>query len=338
MDDVRISVEATEGLVRRIRIQVPAAHVERAFEDRLKSAGSTVNLKGFRPGKVPASVMRQRFGSQVRQDLIRDMVQANLADAMAREKFRPVGEPQIELKADPAVEGSDLDFTASFEVFPEFQVQGLADLAINRLELAIDDADVDFVIDSLRRQRAAATGNPEKLPEVDEHFIRSFDVASGSRDEFIRLVRDYMREEFESRARADMQRQLLDFLLARNPVSVPPGLLDRELAALQADAARTGAALPDRAAAERRIRVALVTAAIVRDHGLQPDPARVKARVEEVAAGEANPAEARNRIQQTPALLDAIEREVLDEQLVDWLVMKARVTPVPTHFRALKQG
>lgn len=337
MDDVRISVEATEGLVKRIRIQVPAAHVERAFEERLKSAGSTVNLKGFRPGKVPASVMRQRFGNQVRQDLIREMVQANLADAMAREKFRPVGEPQIELKADPAVEGSDLDFTASFEVFPEFKVQGLSDLAINRLELAIDDADVEFVIDSLRRQRAAATGNAEKLPVVDEQFIRSFDVPSGSRDEFVKLVREYMRDEFESRSRADLRRQLLDLLLARNPVTLPASLVDKELAAMQADAARTGAAMPDRAAAERRIHLTLVTAAIVRDHGLRADPAKVLARITELAADEPNPAEARSRMMQMPALLDAVEREVLDEQLVDWLAQKARVTAVPTHFRALKQ-
>jgi FKBP-type peptidyl-prolyl cis-trans isomerase (trigger factor) len=322
IDDVRISVEAAEGLARRIRIQVPAAHVERELEARLKSAASTVNLKGFRPGKAPANVIRQRFGDQVRREVVQEFVQNTLADAVAREKLTPVGETRIEVKTEPDTAGADLDFVASFEVLPDIQLQGLNDLAINRLEPAFDDADLDFVLDSLRRQRAAPAG---PLPEIDENFIRSFGVASGSRDEFLELIRGYMQQEFEARARSELRRQVLDHLLMRNPVSVPAVLVDHETEVLKA---ATPAKPPTRAEAEQGVRLAMLANVIIRDQGLRANPARVQERILELAD---TPADTNSAAVRTQA-----EKDVLEEQVIDWLAQKAKVTPVVSNFRSLK--
>lgn len=330
MEDVRISVEPTEGLARRIRIQVPAAKVERELEARLKSAATTVNLKGFRPGKAPAKVIRQRFGDQVRREVIQEFVQNSLADAVAREKLTPVGETHIELTTEPGASGADLDFTASFEVLPEFQIQGLGDLAISRLEPAFDEADVEFVIESLRRQRGVVRpGTAElQLPEVDAAFIRSFGVASGNRDEFLKLVREYMQQEFEARSRADVRRQVLDHLLTRNPITVPAGLVDKEALLPNQSPTTTVTATSPRAEAEQRVRLAMLANAIIRDQSLRPDPARVQERILELAETPAD--------KQNAAVRSQAEKDVLEEQVIDWLAQKAKVTVVASNFRSLK--
>ncbi|MEO8224622.1 MAG: trigger factor, partial [Gammaproteobacteria bacterium] len=348
MQDLKVSVESAEGLARRIRVQVPAAHVEREITARLKTIARSTHLKGFRPGKVPETVLRERFGAQVRREVVQELVRASYTEAMARETVQPAGEPRIDVPPDAGAQGSDLAYTVSFEIFPEFEIKGLQAIAVTRRVLAIDDADMDFVIENLRRQRgkvqavdrparegdhvtvSVSSGEPvsivlgaghfgadfekqligfrageertinttlggrhadfavrvsavaeEHLPEVDENFIRGFDVESGDHDEFLQQVREYMRIEFESRAEADVKRQLLDFLLEKNPISVPAALVEKEAMTVQAGA-------------ERRVRLRLLIDAIVRDQGLAED------------------------------------------QVIQWLTGRATVTSIPASFRSLK--
>lgn len=427
MQDVQVSMESAEGLERRIRIQVPAARVHREVEARLKSVSRTANLKGFRPGKVPESVIRKRFGDQVRREVVQDLVQSSYAEALAREKLRPAGDPRIDLPPEPGADGSDLTYTASLEVFPEFEVQGLVGITVSRPEPAIDDADLDFVLENIRRQRAhwhkasrparlgdrvtitvkgVANGQPaagageqfavvlgtghmgsdleqqmvgqqageertlalamrdsggatpraseilvrmeevteEHLPEVDEEFIRSFGVESGNRDEFLKSIRDYMQQEFDSRSRAEVKRQLLDHLVRMNPIKVPAVLVDSEAASLHADATRTlGPGAKDqvppvdayRDTAERRVRLGLVIGAIIREKGLAVDAGRVRARIEELASAYDNPDEIKGIYYQTAQLMTQVENSVMEEQVIEWLTGQAAVTPAPTSFRSL---
>lgn len=151
--DVQVAIESAQGLKRRIRVSVPAQRIEHEVETRLRSVGRTANIKGFRPGKVPEKVVRQRFSEQVREEVMQDLVRSGYSEAVTREKLRPVGDAQIETTPDSGDKGSDLSFTASFEVFPDFQLQGIDALSISRPEPHFDDADVEFVIDNLRRQR-----------------------------------------------------------------------------------------------------------------------------------------------------------------------------------------
>ena len=151
MTDVQISLEAGAGLERRMRVQVPAGRIEEEVEARLKTAGRTAKLKGFRPGKVPVHVIRQRFGPQIRQDVLHDVVQSSYSEAIAREKLRPAGNPRIE--ADSAESGQDFSYTAVFEVYPEFRVDGLDRLTVEKAETQIGDADVDGTVERLRRQK-----------------------------------------------------------------------------------------------------------------------------------------------------------------------------------------
>ena len=134
MEELEVSLEAGAGLERSLQVRVPAKRIEREVEVVLRSVSRSANLKGYRPGKVPEKVIRQRFGEQVRCEVMQDIIRSTYGEALSRQQLRPAGEPQIDAAPDAGASGADFAYTASFEVFPEFTVVGLDTVAITRPE------------------------------------------------------------------------------------------------------------------------------------------------------------------------------------------------------------
>ncbi|MFO7550583.1 MAG: trigger factor [Haliea sp.] len=162
---MQVSIETTSGLERRLTVGVPAARVDSEVDSRLQKAAQNVRLPGFRPGKVPMKVMRQRFGAGVRQEVLGEVMSRSFQEAVVQEKLRPAGQPSIEPRnLEP---GRDLEYVATFEVFPEVEVVAMAGFEVTRPAAEVTDADVDTIIDVFRKQqgswdevqRAAATGD-----------------------------------------------------------------------------------------------------------------------------------------------------------------------------------
>jgi len=172
LTDVQVSLETGNGLERRMRVEVPAGRIEAEVESRLKTAGRTAKLKGFRPGKIPASVVRQRFGAQIRQEVLQDVVQSSYSEAIVREKLRPAGNPRIE--ADAIADGAAFAYTAVFEVYPEFTVGGVDALAAERPEVAVGDAEVERTIERLQRQRGS-WADVKRAAAVGDRVVVDFD-------------------------------------------------------------------------------------------------------------------------------------------------------------------
>ena len=148
---MQVSVETTGALERRMEVSVPRERVEKAVEERLLRVSRTAKLKGFRPGKVPLKVVRQQFGAQVRQEVLTDLVQKSFAEAVSQEKLNPAAGPRIEpLAAGPE---DDLRYRATFEVFPEIEIQGIEDIAVTRPVAEVAEADVEAMVQNLREQR-----------------------------------------------------------------------------------------------------------------------------------------------------------------------------------------
>lgn len=154
MAELHVSLETGQGLERRLQVRVPAQRIELEVETRLRSVSRTANIKGYRPGKVPEKVIRQRFGDQVRREVLQDVVQSTYNEAVSGKQLRPAGDPQIDAAPDAGAQGVDFSYTASFEVFPEFTVQGLEATSASRPDAAFDDADIDFIAENLRKQRS----------------------------------------------------------------------------------------------------------------------------------------------------------------------------------------
>jgi trigger factor len=147
---MQVSLESVQGLEKRMTVEVPAEQVEQAVEQRIQRIARSVRLDGFRPGKAPLRVVRQRFGDQARREAYGELIETSFQQAATQEKLRVVAQPRIELKD---VEGGALGYVATFEVMPELTLSDLSGAVIRRPTASVQESDVDVMIESLRRQR-----------------------------------------------------------------------------------------------------------------------------------------------------------------------------------------
>ncbi|WP_026289873.1 trigger factor [Thioalkalivibrio sulfidiphilus] len=148
---MQVSVETVSNLQRRMTVQVPSERIEQEVDRRLKSLARRVKIDGFRPGKVPLKVVQQRYGAGVFQEVVGEVLQSSYQEALLQEKLEPAGSPSIEPK--PLEPGKGLEYTATFDVFPKVEIADLSEVVVERPKVELTDADVDKVIDTLRRQR-----------------------------------------------------------------------------------------------------------------------------------------------------------------------------------------
>lgn len=147
---MHVSVESTGILERTMRVELPEDRVSGEVESRLQNLSRTTRIQGFRPGKAPLRIVRQRFGQRVRQEVVGELVQRSFYEAVGREKLRPVAGPEIHPLEASA--GAGIRYTARFEVLPDFEPAPPENLEIQRVACDITDADVDAMIETLRRQ------------------------------------------------------------------------------------------------------------------------------------------------------------------------------------------
>ncbi|UNK57785.1 trigger factor [Pseudoxanthomonas daejeonensis] len=145
---MQVSVESTSNLERRMNFSLPAEQLESGVSGRLREIARTAKMKGFRPGKVPAKVIEQRYGEQVKAEVLGGLVRQTFDSAVREHDLRLAGNPRI----DRASEG-DLDFVATFEVVPDFGDVDVAKLTVVRNTAEVTDADIDQMIENLRQQR-----------------------------------------------------------------------------------------------------------------------------------------------------------------------------------------
>jgi trigger factor len=181
---MQVSIETTSGLERRLTVGVPAERIETEVDSRLQKAAGNVRLPGFRPGKVPMKVMRQRFGAGVRQEVLGEVMSQTFQEAIIQEKLRPAGQPSIEPRSLEA--GKDLEYVATFEVFPEVEVVEIEGIEVEKPVAEVSDADVDTIIEVFRKQqgswqtveRAAAEGDRVNIDYVGTRDGEAFEGGS----------------------------------------------------------------------------------------------------------------------------------------------------------------
>ncbi len=146
---MQVSVETTQGLERRMMVEINEEQIAEAVETRLKGMAKTTKIKGFRAGKVPFKVVKQHYGGQVRQEIVSDLVQSTFYEAVTQEKLRPAGGPTI---GNDLVATDGLKYTAIFEVYPEVEIASFDGVTLEKETAEITDADVDEMIETIRKQ------------------------------------------------------------------------------------------------------------------------------------------------------------------------------------------
>ena len=149
---MQVSVETTQGLGRRVTITVPAADIQKAVDSELKKAAKTIRIDGFRKGHVPMSMVKQRYGMSVLNDVLGDLMQRNFINAIIENKVNPVGAPDY--KPEQYKEGEDFVYSVEFEVFPEIELKDLESIEVVKPIVTVKDEDVDNMLETLRKQQA----------------------------------------------------------------------------------------------------------------------------------------------------------------------------------------
>ena len=173
---MQVSVETTQGLERRLTITVPAEKVEKEITGRLAQLAKTRRIDGFRPGKAPLAIIKKMFGESVAADTADSLIQRHFIEAVVAQKLSPAGAPTVQPSEVAA--GKDFVFTATFEVYPEIEVQNLDAIKVEKPVASVQDADLDKMITTLRKQHAnwvevAEVAAPELRANLD--FTGSID-------------------------------------------------------------------------------------------------------------------------------------------------------------------
>ena len=203
-----VTVETLEKLERKITLSLPLTTIQTEVDARLKRLARTVKMDGFRPGKVPLSVVAQRYGYSVQYEVLNDKVGEAFAQAANEAQLRVVGQPRItEKEGAPA---GEVTFDAVFEVFPEVQIADLADAEVERLSAEVNDAAIDKTVEILRKQRRtfalraqdAAAQDGDRVTVDIEGKIDGELFAGGKAEDFQFLVGEgQMLKEFEDAVR-----------------------------------------------------------------------------------------------------------------------------------------
>lgn len=417
---MQVSVESTSALERRMTIGVPAERIETEVTKRLQQTARRAKVAGFRPGKVPMTVIRQRYEDSARQEALGDLIQATFYEAIVEQKLNPAGAPSVEPKA--FEKGKDLEYVATFEVFPEIKLAGFETIAVERLQAEVADSDVDNMLEILRKQntrfeaveRAAENGdqlnidfvgkidgeafaggsakgtplvlgsgrmipgfedalvgvkageerviNPTfpadyqnldlagktaeftvtvnsvsapQLPELNDDFFALFGVKEGGLEGFRAEVRKNMERELRQAIKSKVKNQVMEGLLAANPVEVPKALIGNEVNRLRVQAVQQfgGNIKPDQLPAElfeeqakRRVVLGLIVAEVVKQGELKADEARVRELIEEMASAYQEPQQVVAWYYKNDQQLNEVRSVVLEEQVVDTVLQKAKVT------------
>ncbi|WP_289991577.1 trigger factor [Photorhabdus laumondii] len=149
---MQVSVETTQGFGRRVTITVPAADVEKAVSSELVNVAKKVRIDGFRKGKVPMNVVKQRYGASVIQDVLSDLMQRNFINAIIEQKINPAGAPSY--APEQFKNGEDFTYSVEFEVYPEIELKDLESIEVEKPVVEVKDEDVDAMLETLRKQQA----------------------------------------------------------------------------------------------------------------------------------------------------------------------------------------
>ena len=203
---MQTSLENLGQLERRLNMAVPVEEIEKQVDERLKKLSRTLRMAGFRPGKVPFKLVSQQYGPQVRSEVIGDAVQKAFGDAVREQNLKVAGYPRIEPKTGEA-DAKIIEFSATFEVYPEVVLGGVGDSTVERPALVVGDTEIDKTLLILRKQRqhfhqverSAAEG--DRVTADFRGKIDGVEFAGGKASDFVFVLGEKkMLPEFEANA------------------------------------------------------------------------------------------------------------------------------------------
>jgi trigger factor len=166
---VETSVEKISNLERRIKVSIPAEEIDKKTMQKLESMKGEIKIAGFRPGKVPLSVIKQRFGNSARNEVIADAIRDSYFEVLTQENLHPAGQPHIEPSESKF--GEPLKYSATFEILPEITLANMDGVKVEKLSSEVTDKDVEDMLQKLLKQHANWTEVDREAKKADQLVI-----------------------------------------------------------------------------------------------------------------------------------------------------------------------
>lgn len=166
---MQVSVETKDGLEREMVVEFPVAEMNAEVNTRLQSLTKTAKINGFRPGKIPMSVIRKRYAGHVEAEVLNEKLQQSYFEAVNQEKLKPAGQPAIDL-----VDNEDKDsikYKATFEVYPEITLASLDGQAFEKANVTIAEEDIDLTVENIRKQNQSFTDVDRGAQDEDQVVV-----------------------------------------------------------------------------------------------------------------------------------------------------------------------
>lgn len=214
---MQVELQSSEGLTRRLAVEIPASEIDEQVERRLKDMRGRVRVDGFRPGKAPTQVVRQRYGKQVRDDVVNEMLGQTYQQAVNEQELRVAGRPMIE-SLEGNEPGANLKYVAAVEVYPEIELGDLSALEIETIKAEVKDEDIDEMIDTLRTQHSdwkATRRKAKKGERLTLNFVGTIDGEEfeGGKGEDMQVVlgENQLIKDFEKNLKGLKKGEEVDF-------------------------------------------------------------------------------------------------------------------------------
>jgi len=432
MNAANTEAPAPSALERRVDLSLTIAELDKDIDQRLKRLGKNMKMPGFRPGKVPAQIVRQQYGEQARNDALSEALGNMLSAAVASQQLRVAGSPRIEPKSSDST--THIEFSAVFEVYPEITLSDLVGVEVEKPVLEVGATEIDGTLEILRKQRvryelvdrpAASAdrvsidfvgkkdGEPfpggqgkdyrfvlgegkmlsdfenavigtrpgedksfemtfpaeyfskdlagqsvtfditvkevgePVLPALDADFAKALGIEDGDLVKMRAEIEENLKREVKKRLQVRVTGNVMDALLAANPIEVPGALIHKEIERLmqvaRQDMEQRGMKVKDLPMqpewfadqARRRVSLGLILSEIVKLNELQAKPAQVKALVEEASQSYDHPEEVVRWYYAQPERLSDFEGTAIEANVVDWVLARVKVLDKPVAFAEL---
>ena len=169
MSGISVKEKKQKELKRELKVSVPSTVVEAKKMKRFEEIAKTAKMPGFRPGKAPINIIQSQYGNQVNQETLSDVLESSYAEAITEKELKPAGPPEVSI--DQFVDGSDFQYTATIEVFPEFKLKGLDKIKLERPSATVKQSDINEMVENLQKQRGEWKSVDRNATDSDQLLI-----------------------------------------------------------------------------------------------------------------------------------------------------------------------
>ena len=166
---MQVSVETKEGLERELTVEFPVSDLNGEMNSRLQSLSKSAKINGFRPGKIPMSVIKKRYSAHVQAEVLNEKLQQTYFEAVKQENLKPAGQPEINLV--DTDDKKNVIYKAVFEVYPEIEPGSLADESFEKAVVSIGDGDIDATVDNILKQNQTFTDVDRAIEQGDQVMV-----------------------------------------------------------------------------------------------------------------------------------------------------------------------